>query len=268
VIKFLSAVNSFYAIDFETANPARASACSVGIVQVDDYKIVDSWHFLINPVGGHAPFQTKIHGITELHTQNQPTFGDLYPSISHIFRSPIIAHGLFDKQVLNALSKHWELGLAFDYLDTCELAKSAIAGLPNYKLKTVAAHFGLSQFAHHDALEDALACAKIFGAIHGHNMEQTTGVDYEISISWPTPSAKQCDEVPDTLRGLVMGILADDVVNYKETLTLLYWLEDNYAGSGQHTELIDALARSIADGDVDASESADLRARLSLLIHD
>ena len=58
-------MQEFIAIDFETANPKRVSACALGYAKVRNCEIIETNGFLIKPVGGHAPFQSKIHGIKE-----------------------------------------------------------------------------------------------------------------------------------------------------------------------------------------------------------
>ena len=40
---------NFVAIDFETANNQRASACSLALTVVRDNKVVDEFYTLINP---------------------------------------------------------------------------------------------------------------------------------------------------------------------------------------------------------------------------
>ena len=65
-------------------------------------------------------------------------------------------------QVLNALSGHFNLNLNFDYINSCTVAKERLPALKNHKLKTLTKHFCLPAFKHHDATEDAIACAKIF----------------------------------------------------------------------------------------------------------
>lgn len=74
-------MRDFVAIDFETANPKRVSACALGFAIVRDGQITESAGVLIKPIGGHAPFQTRIHGLTEADTADQSTFGQLFPSI-------------------------------------------------------------------------------------------------------------------------------------------------------------------------------------------
>ena len=57
----------FTAIDFETANPARGSACAVGVAKVRDGAVIDSASWLIKPPQGRDDFHRMnvgIHGIT------------------------------------------------------------------------------------------------------------------------------------------------------------------------------------------------------------
>ena len=56
-------MSKFVAIDFETANNSRASACSVGLVTVADSQIISEEVFLIQPPTRQFLF-TDIHGLT------------------------------------------------------------------------------------------------------------------------------------------------------------------------------------------------------------
>ena len=56
---------NFIAIDFETANEKRASACSLGLVIVKEGQIVDKRYYLIKPKElRFNPMNTRIHGIS------------------------------------------------------------------------------------------------------------------------------------------------------------------------------------------------------------
>jgi DNA polymerase-3 subunit epsilon len=212
-------MQEFIAIDFETANPKRVSACALGYAKVSNCQIVETMGYLIKPVGGHAPFQSKIHGIKDEHTFDKPEFGEMFPEIQDIFNYPLVAHSLFDKQVLGALSEHFNLGLSFNYVDSCSIAKKQLPNLKNYKLKTLVKQFGLPPFKHHDAKEDAMTCAKIFLKLREHEEKGTIQALGDESAEF---------------KGMVMGILADDEVNYKEAYELLYWLEDHTEIAKQH----------------------------------
>jgi len=238
---------NFIAIDFETANPKRVSACALGYAKVCNCEIVETNGFLIKPVGGHAPFQSKIHGIKEEHTFDKPDFGELFSEIQDIFNHPLVAHSLFDKQVLNALSDHFDLGLSFNYTDSCSIAKEQLSGIKNYKLKTLVKHFGLPAFKHHDAKEDAMACAKVFLKLREQGEEQTP---------------RSLRDENTEFKGLVTGILADDKVNYKEAYALLYWLEDHIEVAKKHQNLYLKTKEVLDDDHLDRIEAEEMKTLL------
>jgi len=240
-------MQEFIAIDFETANPKRVSACALGYAKVCSCKIIETNGYLIKPVGGHAPFQSKIHGIKEEHTFDKPEFGDLFPKIQGIFKYPLVAHSLFDKQVLNALSDHFNLGLSFEYIDSSSVAKAQLPNLKNCKLKTIVKYFGLPAFKHHDATEDAIACAKIFLKLREYKKEETT-----------QPLGDEAVE----FKGMVMGILADDEVNYKEAYELLYWLEDHTEIAEQHQNIYLKTKEVLEDDHLDNIEAIEMKTLL------
>lgn len=70
----------FAAIDFETANPRADSACALGVVVVDDGRIVDRIFELIRPVTPESTF-TAVHGLTWAHVRAAPAFGEIWPPI-------------------------------------------------------------------------------------------------------------------------------------------------------------------------------------------
>jgi DNA polymerase-3 subunit epsilon len=237
-------MKEFIAIDFETANPKRVSACALGYAKVSNCQIMETEGYLIKPVGGHAPFQSKIHGIKDEHTFDKPKFGQLFPEIQGIFNYPLVAHSLFDKQVLNALSDHFGLRLEFNYTDSCAVAKEKLPDLKNYKLRTLAKHFKLPKFKHHDATEDAIACANIFLKFQDHTSEDKfPGLKEDIS----------------EFRGLARGILADDEVDYKEAYELLYWLEDHIEFSKQHQHLYSGTKEVLDDDHLDRIEAIEIK---------
>jgi len=244
-------MREFIAIDFETANPKRVSACALGYAKVCNCEILETNGYLIKPVGGHAPFQSKIHGIKEEHTFDKPEFGELFPEIQDIFNYPLVAHSLFDKQVLNALSDHFNLGLSFEYIDSCSVAKEQLPNLKNCKLKTLVKYFGLPAFKHHDATEDAMACAKIFLKLREHGKEETLQFFGDEAAEF---------------KGLVMGILADDEVNYKEAYELLYWLEDHTETAAQHQNIFLKTKEVLEDDHLDRIEAIEMKTLLDKVL--
>lgn len=248
LIRIERQMNEFVAIDFETANPKRVSACALGFTVVKDGSIVESNGLLIKPVGGHAPFQTKIHGITETDTADKPEFPDVFTSVSHLFDLPVVGHSMFDKQVLNALSDHFGLRIRFHYTDSASVAKEKLPDLKNHKLKTVAKHFELPDFKHHDATADAKTCAEIFLRLHGAEVAATPETDHDFEA-------------------IATAILEDGRVDYKEAYQLLYWLEDNGTQSSDLSPLLSVVSQTLADDVLEEVESNAIKAMLQLALH-
>lgn len=154
----------FVAIDFETANEKRNSACSLGIAVVKNNMIVEKKYWLIKPYEMRfEPMNIWIHGITEKDVIDEPNMGELWGEIRpYLENSFVIAHNAsFDISVLrNTLDSY---GIPYPELRySCTVIMSQIfyPGFPNHKLNTVANQLGIS-FKHHNALEDAVVAAKI-----------------------------------------------------------------------------------------------------------
>ncbi len=154
--------NRFAAIDFETADYGRDSACSVSVIIVEKRKIVKKTSVLIRPPRRDFIF-SYLHGITWRDVAKKPKFGELWPKINSLFNRVefIAAHNAsFDRAVLHACCAM--AGIAppdIKYLCTMKLAR-LLWGLYPTKLSDVSQHFGIS-LKHHDAESDAMACAKI-----------------------------------------------------------------------------------------------------------
>lgn len=73
-------MNTFLAIDFETANRSRNSACAIGLAAGQAGKIVAARSFLIRPPTPRFEF-SGIHGIRWSDVCNAPTFGGLWPTL-------------------------------------------------------------------------------------------------------------------------------------------------------------------------------------------
>lgn len=156
---------NFVAIDFETANNYANSACSVGLVRVENLKITEEYYTLIKPPKMvFNPMNIQIHGIRPRDVENEPRFDDLWETeILPFMRGlPLVAHNAsFDMGVLRALISHYDLYQpSIRYACTVTGARKTYNGLQNHRLNTVSEHLGI-KLNHHQALDDARACAKI-----------------------------------------------------------------------------------------------------------
>jgi DNA polymerase-3 subunit epsilon len=154
----------FVAIDFETANKDRRSACAVGIAVVRSGKVVDKYSSLIRPPKlKFLKAFIDIHSITPERVRNAPTFRDVWPEIlSRCGTGLVAAHNaVFDVGVLVSCAEDCGLErLSGQYLCTVELARAALPGLPNHKLQTLTSILGIP-LKHHEPASDAIACAEL-----------------------------------------------------------------------------------------------------------
>ena len=96
-------MKSFVAIDFETANQYRSSVCSVGIVFVENSRIIDSFYELIRPTPNfYCSWATEIHGINYWGTINSSDFPYVWNKIHKKIKDlPLVAHNsAFDESCL------------------------------------------------------------------------------------------------------------------------------------------------------------------------
>lgn len=156
----------FIAIDFETANEQRDSACQIGITTVKNNQILQTKSWLINPEQPFNYFNTMIHGITEEMVKDQPTFKELWPEILPYFGneeegSVIVAHNAtFDINVLLCMLERYNINVPTG-LFLCSLAISRRTWLqPSYSLSSLCQFLNI-QPGQHDAGEDSRACAEI-----------------------------------------------------------------------------------------------------------
>ncbi|KHL04916.1 exonuclease domain-containing protein [Sinomonas humi] len=156
----------FTAIDFETANGFRGSPCAVGLVKVRGGRLVETATWLMRPPQGHDEFDPRnvaIHGIRPDDVALHPRFGELFAEIGGFIGADVlVAHNAaFDLGVIrSALEVSGLPGPAYDYACTVVLSRRTY-DLPSHSLPFVAEAAGVPLVNHHDASEDAAACAGI-----------------------------------------------------------------------------------------------------------
>jgi DNA polymerase-3 subunit epsilon len=158
---------TYAAIDFETATSAHYSACAVAIINIKDGELVDKYYSLIQPPNNRYQWQTiRVHGIKPKDTAQAPTFDEVWPEIEkRLANRTIVAHNQgFDRSVLKScidfynlknnsveVNKAWECTLKiYKALGYKPAGLSACCKVHNIPLD------------HHNALSDALACARLY----------------------------------------------------------------------------------------------------------
>lgn len=155
-------MSKFTAIDFETADYGRDSACAVGLARVEDGRIIETAYRLIQPPRPCVMF-TEIHGITWEDVENEPLFAEIWPELARFFEGIefIAAHNApFDRSVLSACCLAAGLKVPPQPFNcTVKLSRSEL-GMKPATLAHVCHHLSIP-LKHHHAQSDAEACAKI-----------------------------------------------------------------------------------------------------------
>jgi DNA polymerase-3 subunit epsilon len=163
----------FVAIDFETASRHADSACSIGLVRVEDGQITQRAHYLIKPPRNDFE-HAWVHGITHDHVKHAPDFAGMWPDVAPLFDGVAFAaahNAGFDKKVLHTCLTAAGLPVpTIPFHCTVKLARHTWQ-LHRANLKAVCQLLGIA-LRHHDAGSDAEACARIVLAAHAHAQQR------------------------------------------------------------------------------------------------
>ncbi len=144
------------AIDFETANEERGSACSVGLAWIEDGVITRVEERLIRPKEMRfSHFNIAVHGIRPADVEDAPEFPEVMEEFVDEFReATMIAHNAaFDFSVMRAsFDKYRQSYPSLSYFCSVKMAQRVWPSLPSHKLNIIAHHLQL-RFVHHNAAE-------------------------------------------------------------------------------------------------------------------
>lgn len=155
-------MSRFATLDFETANYSADSACAVGMVVVENERIVHRAYHLIRPPTREFTF-THIHGLSWTDVHDEPAFDEIWPELQKRMGSVqfFAAHNApFDRKVLQACCEYHSLPIVQQpFVCTVQVAREVWDIRPT-KLPDVCRHLDIP-LKHHSADSDAEACARI-----------------------------------------------------------------------------------------------------------
>jgi DNA polymerase-3 subunit epsilon len=157
-----SSLSTFVALDFETANHDRASACAVSAVVVESGKIEVTRTRFIRPPTSFFAF-TDVHGIDWGRVRVERTFKEVWADFAALIEqaSFVAAHNAtFDRSVLEACCRAAGIPTPrVPFVCTVKLARRVWGIFPT-RLPDVCRELGI-KLKHHDPASDAEACARI-----------------------------------------------------------------------------------------------------------
>lgn len=175
-------MDSFVAVDFETASWGRA--CALGVVHFENGSKIDERYTLINPQIAADRWDRgamRVHGIRPAEVASAPTFAEIWPELVHLAACyPLVAHNAgFDIGVLKAEVERARLASpSIRYACSMRMARVAwpkrrlrdvdladegaeLRPAPeNHRLSTLSEFLSIP-LDHHNALSDATASGEI-----------------------------------------------------------------------------------------------------------
>lgn len=159
----------YIALDFETGNASRLSACALGVSIFEDQTPAGELVTLIKPPAQVGKFHwgnVRVNHIKESMVVDAPTFDIVWRELAdRVDGSVLVCHNaMFDTAVLCACLAHYHLPVPdCRYVCTVKVAQRVWPQLVNHKLDTVAGALGIA-LNHHEAGSDARAAGLILQA--------------------------------------------------------------------------------------------------------
>ncbi|WP_156724344.1 DEDDh family exonuclease [Streptomyces apocyni] len=152
-------------VDVETTGLARDDRIvSAAVYRLDARgDVEDHWYTLVNPQRDPGP--VWIHGLTSDVLKDAPLFGEIAQEFSdRLADRVLVAHNaVFDwSMIAREYARAERTAPVRQRLCTIALSKELGLPLPNHKLASLAAHFGVEQQHAHHALDDARVLAEAF----------------------------------------------------------------------------------------------------------
>lgn len=163
--------NVFVVFDLETTglNSSPSGGNMDKIIEIGAYKISggainESFSTFVNPERRLSREISELTGIEQSMVENAPVYEKVMPDFYKFCDGAyLVGHNAanFDFKFIEYYSSLCGYIPERRIFDTIPLSQQLVPNLSNYKLNTVAEHFGIT-FNHHRAADDALATAKIF----------------------------------------------------------------------------------------------------------
>ncbi|WP_376770582.1 DEDDh family exonuclease [Streptomyces physcomitrii] len=157
--------SGYAVVDVETTGLARDDRIvSAAVYRVDARgEVEDHWYTLVNPQRDPGP--VWIHGLTSEVLAGAPLFEEIAQEFSERLADRVlVAHNaVFDwSMIAREYARAERTPPVRSRLCTIALSKELGLPLPNHRLESLAAHFGVVQQRAHHALDDARVLAEAF----------------------------------------------------------------------------------------------------------
>ncbi len=193
-------------LDLETtgATPTSDRITEIGLVEVHNGVLQESWSQLVNPESRIPPFIESLTGITSAMVENAPTFAQIAHELFERLQGKIlVAHNArFDYGFLRNEFQRFGLAYRSRVLCTVKLSRALYPQHRRHNLDSLIERHGLVCNARHRALGDAEVLWEFVKAIYAEkntaDINAAVGKQFSQPSLPPRLSAEMLDELPDT----------------------------------------------------------------------
>lgn len=164
----ISSPERYVVLDLETTglSASNDAIIEIGAIRVEQGEFISQFHSLIKPERPVPPTVLELTGLTESILLNEgKSLSQVLPDLlSFIGDLPIVSHNVnFETAFLRSACDQNGLQMVSNRsIDTLNLARKLIKGIPNYKLSSVMEYFDIDLPQSHRSIDDCIATKKVF----------------------------------------------------------------------------------------------------------
>jgi DNA polymerase III epsilon subunit family exonuclease len=212
--------NGIVAVDLETTglSPLVDKVIELSAIKLTPYgeEVFDE---LIDPRIDIPQFTIDIHGITNDMVQGKPLVSEVLPNFTKFLGSlPLVAHNAkFDSGFIVFGMHQSKIPLNESHVYcSCKFSRFSLKGMPNFKLATLTKELEIPLENHHRALDDAIACLKVYAkglAVFKKPDRKILNEGYLFKMK---DFEKQSDfEIPKSLKPIVEKVEKQEIIEIK-----------------------------------------------------
>jgi DNA polymerase-3 subunit epsilon len=160
----------------------------IGIIRLENNKITNIFHSLINPQSHIPPEITRLTGISSSQLENAPTFRQIKDDILETVRDCVIAaHNVrFDYSFLKNEFQRMETPFSFKHFCTVRLSRLLYPRYRHHNLDSLINRFGFNIANRHRALDDAKILVSFYQKIRDEFPPEILESSIKIALKKPS----------------------------------------------------------------------------------
>jgi DNA polymerase-3 subunit epsilon len=179
-------------VDIETTGgmAQRDRIIEIGVVRVENGKVVKTWEQLINPGQWLPDFIVGLTNITPQMLEHQPRFADIADELFELLDGSLfVAHNArFDYSFLKAEFRRLNISVSWSQLCSVRLSRELYPQHKSHSLDNLIERHHLSCNARHRALGDAEVIWQFLSqAIEHHGWEKITSITKALTKDYALP---------------------------------------------------------------------------------